>query len=106
MTRRKPIRHELTLTATLRTQPELRGVAIKAGLSRTNGWFHRFLSRIVPQFLHGGRLAQHNRDEVRVGHVDRYVERVEILDTGEVIHFVDEPLSDHQGHGSAKVPLG
>jgi hypothetical protein len=33
---------------------------------------------------------------------DRYSERVTDVDTGEVIRQCDEPLSAHQGHGSAK----
>lgn len=33
---------------------------------------------------------------------NRYFEHVENPQTGEVIHHCDEPLSDHQGHGTAK----
>jgi hypothetical protein len=33
---------------------------------------------------------------------DRYVEKVVDPETGEVLRDVEEPLSDHQGHGSAK----
>jgi hypothetical protein len=33
---------------------------------------------------------------------DRYFERVTHYETGEVIHEIDEPLSQHRGHGSAK----
>lgn len=33
---------------------------------------------------------------------DRYTERLVDGETGEVIHDVDEPLSEHRGHGSAK----
>ena len=33
---------------------------------------------------------------------DRYYERIVDPDTGDVIREVDEPLSTHQGHGSAK----
>jgi len=33
---------------------------------------------------------------------DRYIKRVVDEDTGEVIYECDEPLSDHQGRGSAK----
>ena len=35
---------------------------------------------------------------------DRYKELVKDLETGEVIHETDEPLSQHTGHGSAKRP--
>jgi hypothetical protein len=33
---------------------------------------------------------------------DRYRELVILLNTGEVVHVCDEPLSQHRGHGSAK----
>ena len=33
---------------------------------------------------------------------DRYREVVKDMETGDVIHEVDEPLSQHTGHGSAK----
>lgn len=33
---------------------------------------------------------------------DRYFEKVSDYDTGEIIHHCEEPLSQHQGHGSAK----
>ena len=33
---------------------------------------------------------------------DRYHEIVRDLETGEVLHECEEPLSEHQGHGSAK----
>jgi DNA-directed RNA polymerase subunit RPC12/RpoP len=33
---------------------------------------------------------------------NRYVERIEDPETGEVIRDVDEPLSDHRGHGDAR----
>ena len=33
---------------------------------------------------------------------DRYMEKVIDPETGEVEHYCDEPLSKHQGHGSAK----
>ena len=35
---------------------------------------------------------------------NRYKELVKDLETGEVIHEADEPLSKHTGHGSAKTP--
>ena len=35
---------------------------------------------------------------------DRYLEEVVDPDTGAVVHYCDEPLSRHQGHGDAKKP--
>ena len=46
----------------------------------------------------GGRLAQHDRIIDR--EADRYIERVTAIDTGELVHECDEPLSQHRGHGS------
>lgn len=34
---------------------------------------------------------------------DRYFEKVTDYETGEVIHHCDEPLSEHQGHGDARL---
>jgi hypothetical protein len=33
---------------------------------------------------------------------NRYVEHIEDGETGETLHDVDEPLTDHTGHGSAR----
>jgi hypothetical protein len=33
---------------------------------------------------------------------NRYSEHVEDAATGEVIHHIDEPLSEHRGHGGAR----
>lgn len=38
-----------------------------------------------------------------IDHVnDRYTETITIMKTGELVRQVDEPLSEHTGHGSAK----
>lgn len=37
---------------------------------------------------------------------DRYMEKVVDPETGEVVHHTEEPLSEHFGHGSAKVKKG
>jgi hypothetical protein len=33
---------------------------------------------------------------------NRYFEMVTDYESGEIIHHCEEPLSEHQGHGSAK----
>jgi hypothetical protein len=33
---------------------------------------------------------------------DRYTEVARDPDTGEIVHECEEPLSEHQGHGSAR----
>jgi hypothetical protein len=35
---------------------------------------------------------------------DWYSEKIIDSETGEILHFCEEPLSKHQGHGSAKRP--
>lgn len=47
-----------------------------------------------------GKPVNHERLIDRAN--DRYFEKVSNYETGEVIHHADEPLSKHQGHGSAK----
>lgn len=43
-----------------------------------------------------------NKERIIDSENDRYMEKVIDPETGEVIHHCDEPLSKHQGHGSAK----
>jgi hypothetical protein len=72
----------------------------RAGLSRQKGWFIRSFTRLVPQVSRGGAPAYLTRIFDR--DADRYVETVTMRETGEVVHRCDEPLSVHQGHGSAR----
>jgi hypothetical protein len=75
----------------------------RAGLSRRKGWFIRSFTRLAAQISRGGALAYHTR--VMDRDTDRYVETVTMRETGEVVHHCDEPLSEHQGHGSARRAL-
>jgi len=43
-----------------------------------------------------------HREKAENRREDRYTEVVRDPDTDEIIHEVDEPLSEHRGHGSAK----
>jgi hypothetical protein len=47
-----------------------------------------------------GRLVHFRREFDK--DADEYYEHVEDAVTGDVIHHVEEPLSEHRGHGSAK----
>jgi PHP family Zn ribbon phosphoesterase len=51
-------------------------------------------SHIRQKLVHKSRLI--DRDN------DTYREEVKDYQTGEIIHFCEEPLSEHSGHGSAK----
>jgi hypothetical protein len=72
----------------------------RAGLSRREGWFIRDFTRLVAQVSRGGALAYHTRLMDR--DADRYIETVTMRETREVVHHCDEPLSAHEGHGSAR----
>lgn len=50
--------------------------------------------RATGQWHHLERLIDHEND--------RYVETIRVLLTGELLSHVDEPLSEHLGHGSDK----
>lgn len=47
-----------------------------------------------------GKVVEHVRVLDRAN--DRYFEKVADYESGELIHYADEPLSKHHGHGSAK----
>ena len=52
--------------------------------------------------LHRATGRWMERDLVVDRENDRYIERVVDPETGKVIHVCEEPLSEHQGHGTAK----
>jgi hypothetical protein len=55
----------------------------------------------TPSFSVGRQKFVH-RERVIDRENDRYFERVTDYETGETIHEVEEPLSQHTGHGNAK----
>ena len=78
----------------------LRGSAWRSGMSKTKGLLFK------QQVSFG---AQHDRGDMPIRHErlidrqnNRYVEKVIARDSGEIIHHCDEPLSEHNGHGSDK----
>ena len=61
--------------------------------------------RSMPSYSHSrGKVVL--REQVIDRDNDRYFEKVTDYETGGVIHHNEEPLSQHQGHGSAKVNKG
>ncbi len=89
-----------TLNATLevdaRVESGIRGKARHAGESRP---FAEFRAEPSTRRATGERVFHErmiNRAE------DHYMERVTVRETGKVIHFCEEPLSKHTGHGSAQ----
>ena len=75
-------------------------MGVRAGLSRTKGWFKKIFSGQVPQQSRGNAVADVERIFDR--DADRYTESVIMCDTREVIHSADGRLSNHMGHGSDK----
>ncbi len=74
-----------------------------AGATGKRKWFIETftgseLSRSLQRFMHKLRII--DRDN------NRYAERVVDPQTGEVLRDVDEPLTGHRGHGSAKWARG
>ena len=76
------------------------GLGLKARRRGQKKPFHE--SYRGPDFSHS---RQKHVDKKRI--IDRendiYLEHVQDYETGEIIHHKDEPLSQHKGHGSAKV---
>jgi hypothetical protein len=75
----------------------------KFGKGRRKGWFQRIQVGTVPQRGGLGKFALIEKLMKRVGFGDRYSEKIVDRDTGEVLRVCEEPLSQHQGHGSAKL---
>ena len=77
-----------------------KALGVRAGMSRTKGWFVRSESIPKPQVSRGGAMARVDRVYDRDN--DRYKEKVVDCKTGELIHEDEEKLSEHRGHGSDK----
>jgi hypothetical protein len=86
----------LFAAASVRDADEL---ALPLGASKTSPVSSVDVARAVAA-SRGGALA--SRTRVMDRDADRYVETVTMRETGEVLHRCDEPLSEHQGHGSAR----
>lgn len=87
-----------TTTAML---PTLKLLGLRAGMSRTKGWFVRIFDGLIPQRSRGGALARVARRLDRASNPAWYTETVTMHETGEIIHHCSEPLSEHKGRGSA-----
>lgn len=79
---------------------KLTGKISRSGTSKKKGLLAEIRIAFQPLRNRNGVLVRYER--LIDHHEDRYVERVTLYDSGEVIHLCDEPLTKHQGHGSAK----
>ncbi len=77
----------------------LKGTIWRSGTSKSR-WLSKLLMAFRPQHNRDGAIGRVERVIDRQN--DRYFEQVTIFDDGEITHHCEEPLSSHQGHGSAK----
>ena len=101
--------HHLLLTATCKSRGLLEALALKAtkihgkkGSGSKARWFQWLQTGTEPQRGRPGSFAIIERLKRRLGFGDRYFERVVDEETAQLLRLCDEPLSEHQGHGSAK----
>jgi hypothetical protein len=74
-------------------------LSLKARDGQTGKLFNE--QKIGEEFFHRtGRWRRLRRLIDRCG--NRYLQHIEDAETGEVLQHVDEPLTEHQGHGSAR----
>lgn len=78
----------------------LTGKISHSGVSITKGWLSKISIAFRPQRNRDGATARHERIIDR--QKNQYFERATLCESGEVSHHCDEPLTEHQGHGSAK----
>jgi hypothetical protein len=78
----------------------MKGTVWRSGVSKAKGWLAKMLVAFRPQHSLEGALARHERVIDRQN--DRYFEKVTLCESGDVTHLCEEPLTVHQGHGSAK----
>lgn len=91
---------KLELKAEAKVFAGLRAIAFSRSKSK---WFAKLLSEPTWQYI---RKLWAHRFKMEDKKNDRYVEHVVNSQTGEVLHSCDEKLTEHQGHGSAKISGG
>jgi hypothetical protein len=98
----EPKKYDLVIPTVSAQAVSTAGEARQAEKKSRKGWFHRFVVGTVPQRGHPGKFAFVEKFMKRVGFGNWWSEKVTDSTTGEVIHECNEPLDQHQGHGSAK----
>lgn len=87
---------KVTLSSTIKITNSLRGKARDAAGGKpftefkSEDSFSRKLGILAKRYM---RIDRRN---------NRYIEEVIDPESGDTIHFCDEPLTEHQGHGSAR----
>jgi len=89
-------KYSLTISTTVAVRPGMGAKAKRAGEKRP------FIENVaVPDYSRDRGKAVH-KDRVIDRDNDRYCEKITDYESGDVIHQCEEPLSEHQRHGSAK----
>jgi DNA-directed RNA polymerase subunit RPC12/RpoP len=65
-----------------------------AGMSKTKGWFRKIVSKMGIQRNRDNAITNVEHTYDSVSHGDRHTERVTLCETGEVIFYKEERLSD------------
>ena len=90
--------HSVSCLDGINLSDEITKVAIKGPkIGRRRA--HEYVTKVEDSHKHNCRVIV-NREINRVE--DTYLEEVKKKDTGEIVHRCEEPLSKHQGRGSAK----
>ena len=88
------------LSATAEGRAGMRGKA-RSGEAGKPGGKPWLTTMSEPSWSHDRQKWLH-REKTENRRDNRYTEVVKDPDTGEIVHEVDAPLTDHQGHGSAR----
>ena len=88
--------HEVQITERVALHAKVRVKAVHSGKGRP------FYEALYADDLHRKSGKWMYREMVVDRRANRYQERVIDRDTGVVVHACDEPLTRHQGHGTAR----
>jgi hypothetical protein len=90
----------VAFSATAKGRAGIRGKARSGEAGKPGGkpWLETMSE---PSWSHDRQKWLH-REKTENRRDNRYTEVVKDPDTGEIVHEMDEPLTDHRGHGSAR----
>jgi hypothetical protein len=91
-----PYRRSIFETVTIHTDLRLKHKRLAAKKPLSEQRHGDSFSTKLGRWMHRSRVIDREND--------RYFESVLDPQTGETIHHCAEPLSEHQGHGTAKMP--
>jgi len=71
-----------------------KAVGVRAGMSKTKRWFRRIISKMDIQRNRDNAITYVEHTYDSNSHADRHTEKVTLCETGEVIFYKEERLSD------------